>query len=256
MGRGEWRYRTLIGKRFGRLTVLSLEESKGHGRLWRCLCTCGNTTTVNTAKLKSGNTSSCGCLKQETIHPDLTGQRFGKLTVIEPAGVRDSHARWRCLCDCGLEKVVKTGMLRDKSVRSCGCLRNVPGGASHLEPGISTRNLIIRAYKDNARYSNLCWELSVEQVSALFAGNCFYCDCPPSRTRTTLHKYGAFTYNGIDRLNNTKGYTVENTVSCCTQCNFKKHAMSYPEFYDWVMKVYNNLKSKPRELPGNNGGGL
>ena len=229
------------------MIVLSLEPKSnihpGHGRIWECQCDCGNIAYVNTAKLHSGNTSSCGCLKQETIHPNLIGQKFGKLTVVEAVGVRDSHARWRCICDCGLEKIVKTGMLKDKSVRSCGCLHNTPGG-SHLAPGISTRNMIIRTYKDNAKRINAVWELSIDEVVNLFSGNCFYCGCPPSRTRKTLNKHGSFTYNGIDRLDNTKGYSTNNVVSCCTVCNFKKHSMSYQEFFNWVMKVADNLKQK------------
>lgn len=65
---------------------------------------------------------------------DLTGQKFGKLTVIEPAGTVYSGAgkyaggypktRWRCRCDCGNEKIVFTGDLRRGDTKSCGCICN------------------------------------------------------------------------------------------------------------------------------------
>jgi hypothetical protein len=244
--KSKWRYQTLIGQKFGRLKIVALEPGKGssNGRLWKCLCDCGKIALVPTGRLTSGNTSSCGCLGTETLHPNLTGQRFGKLTVVEPMGVRDYHARWKCICDCGKEKIVKTGMLRDKSVRSCGCLRS---GGGPLPPGESSCNLIISRYKGNAKKHNLIWILSREQAVKLFTGNCHYCGDPPSRTVKVLHKNGSFTYNGIDRLDSTKGYTSDNVVSCCTTCNYKKSRMSFLEFHDWIMKVAKNLSQKYRD---------
>ena len=55
---------------------------------------------------------------------DLTGQRFGRLTVQELAG-RDKGGRatWRCLCDCGNTSVVIAYSLRGGHTTSCGCLR-------------------------------------------------------------------------------------------------------------------------------------
>lgn len=54
---------------------------------------------------------------------DLTGQRFGKLTVLErvyPPNRKSAY--WKCLCDCGNEKVVKGGNLTSGNISSCGCL--------------------------------------------------------------------------------------------------------------------------------------
>ena len=59
---------------------------------------------------------------------DLTGQRFGKLTVIEFGERRfysngRSYFVWRCLCDCGRESMVAGHNLTYCVTRSCGCLR-------------------------------------------------------------------------------------------------------------------------------------
>ncbi|MCM0758077.1 hypothetical protein M7775_05735 [Sporomusa sphaeroides DSM 2875] len=56
----------LIGKIFGRLTVIELSPKKSKKRYWVCKCNCGNITTVSTDKLNSGHTKSCGCLATET----------------------------------------------------------------------------------------------------------------------------------------------------------------------------------------------
>ena len=52
---------------------------------------------------------------------DLTGQRFGMLTALEPAEDIGSMTAWKCRCDCGKETVVMTGHLRDGHTTSCGC---------------------------------------------------------------------------------------------------------------------------------------
>jgi hypothetical protein len=59
----------LVGKRFGRLLVLSFhsKNSKGAHVRWNCFCDCGNTTVVLSGNLKNGHTKSCGCLKDESI---------------------------------------------------------------------------------------------------------------------------------------------------------------------------------------------
>lgn len=52
---------------------------------------------------------------------DLTGQKFGRLTVIERYGVRDGHAAWMCECECGNRTVVNGRWLRAGRTTSCGC---------------------------------------------------------------------------------------------------------------------------------------
>ena len=52
---------------------------------------------------------------------DLSGQRFGKLTVLEFAFTRKKHSYWRCICDCGNETVVECSSLKSGKSTSCGC---------------------------------------------------------------------------------------------------------------------------------------
>lgn len=59
---------------------------------------------------------------------DLTGRRFGRLTVLERDGTYtldsgDCNPTWHCRCDCGAECIVMGRNLRMGSTRSCGCLR-------------------------------------------------------------------------------------------------------------------------------------
>lgn len=53
---------------------------------------------------------------------DLTGQRFGRLTVLSPAENVNGRTAWLCRCDCGNTIVVKTMHLRNGHVKTCGCI--------------------------------------------------------------------------------------------------------------------------------------
>lgn len=65
---------------------------------------------------------------------DLTGQRFGRLIVIERAESRSNQTYWKCRCDCGNEKVVDSYNLRKGLVKSCGCCAK--GFPSHITHGL------------------------------------------------------------------------------------------------------------------------
>nr|DAM69209.1 MAG TPA: hypothetical protein [Caudoviricetes sp.] len=55
---------------------------------------------------------------------DLTGQRFGRLTVTEYDHSEHDGAHWLCKCDCGTEKVIAGYLLRNGATKSCGCLKS------------------------------------------------------------------------------------------------------------------------------------
>ena len=52
---------------------------------------------------------------------DLTGQKFGRLTVVSYAGVDKQQAYWGCICECGTAKKVRANSLRSGHTQSCGC---------------------------------------------------------------------------------------------------------------------------------------
>ena len=75
------------------------------------------------------------------IIKDITGQRFGRLTVIENVG-RDKHRQviWRCKCDCGKETIIRGYSLRSGNTQSCGCLQDEVREKTHrTHGGVRTR---------------------------------------------------------------------------------------------------------------------
>lgn len=114
----------LTGKRFGRLTVVSLhpKRDKFNRARWMCKCDCGNETVVRSSYLINGDTKSCGCIVHEI--KDIAGQRFGRLIAVEPTDEKEGGATiWKCQCDCGKTTKVPVSKLINGTIQSCGCSR-------------------------------------------------------------------------------------------------------------------------------------
>lgn len=129
----------LTNQRFGKLTAIRrLDKKIGTSYAWLCRCDCGNLTEVSTNALKKGGTRSCGCGKAEALKmraKDITGQRFGRLVVLEPTGQRlGGSVVWRCRCDCGIELMASYNSLVSGNTKSCGCLSK-----EHVSPAAYMR---------------------------------------------------------------------------------------------------------------------
>lgn len=103
-------------------------------------------------------------------------------------------------------------------------------------------------YKCNARNRNLEWTITDEQFKDLIHNNCYYCGCEPNkRFNKDYNRY--ISANGIDRLDSSKGYTQDNVVSCCRQCNVMKMEYSLEEFKNKILSIYNHFIKSSTTIP-------
>ena len=109
----------LIGRVFGDLTVMRQAPSRMGEACWLCRCSCGAEKAIRADNLRGGRSRSCGHTNRLI---DLTGQRFGHLTVVSKI-THPKEAHWLCCCDCGAETVAESRELRRGERRSCGCQR-------------------------------------------------------------------------------------------------------------------------------------
>lgn len=225
----------LTGQRFGRLVVLGFDHmDKYHRSIWKCQCICGTIKIVAGYHLRSEHTKSCGCLQQSS----LVGQRFGMLVVLEQAGYgKQGRSFWKCQCDCKKIKIVSRGSLKKGNVKSCGCLRRLPFGESGF-------NRILRNCKNGAKERNYNFQLSRKYFRELCGQKCFYCGAKPSNICKDKGQHGEYIYQGIDRVDNSRGYVEGNVVACCAMCNRMKLAYSQKEFLEHVARIAKYQKSK------------
>ena len=180
---------------------------------------------------------------------DLIGQKFGRLTVIKRVYPNNRWGQliWLCKCDCGIEKNICGYQFINGNTKSCGCLqrehmRNL-GLHRKLDLGLANMHNIINVYKAKAKRKGYEYKLTEEQFKELTQKDCFYCGTKPNNmANNKQYTSGEYIYNGIDRIDNNKGYTIDNVVPCCFVCNERKKAMSLQEFQDWIEKVYTKMK--------------
>lgn len=151
-------YPSLIGQRFGRLTVLEQAESSPSGRSkWLCRCDCGKTSIVFGSNLRRGTTVSCGCKH----YRDLEGQRIGKLLVLErserKASRGDRQQRlWKCRCDCGSITYKATDTLTNSDISMCrSCAKKYALERARANAGFVEGTQLAKIRVDEEKTDNL-----------------------------------------------------------------------------------------------------
>lgn len=167
------------------------------------------------------------------------GMKFGKWTVEGPAETTAAgQARVWCVCECGARRRVQIGNLIAGSSSSCGgapCADR--GGGRRLPPGEQARNFIFLNYQSTARLKGRIWSLSREQFDHLTASPCAYCGSPPANRTKDRWGDGAFVYSGLDRVDPSEGYTIDNVVPACFICNRAKTNLTIEEFRAWLRRA-------------------
>ncbi len=190
---------------------------------------------------------------------DITGQKFGKLTVISRGpNQKRGQATWNCICDCGGSPPfpVRGAQLRNGRSTSCGCAR-VDGAMKTAKKRLSknpaltsARHVFTNEYADG--------DLSLEDFLRLSQLPCYYCGSSSRNSSmynryTTRHnraKYrsvlddlsqGNFYYNGLDRIDSSIPHTLSNVVPCCKWCNYAKSNRTLDEFKAWIKQLHEHL---------------
>lgn len=92
------------------------------------------------------------------------------------------------------------------------------------------RNLYVD-YKSRAKSTGKDFDITESEFTHLSKGQCFYCGVEFDKN------YSGNLCNGIDRYDNSKGYTEENCVPSCWICNRAKSDLTPDEFYNWVYRI-------------------
>lgn len=179
--------------------------------------------------------------EQRSPRPIEQGTKFGRLTATGNTkfvaafsrykGKMRNQTFWEFTCECTPDVHVwkQASSIKTGAVISCGngCWRFKTHAVQHA---------VYAGYRTDARRRDLPFDISFADAVAFFDLNCTYCDSPPSNTRRV--KSYVITFNGIDRIDTTKGYSKDNCVPCCKRCNYAKHVMSTPVFLEHVEKIY------------------
>jgi hypothetical protein len=179
--------------------------------------------------------------KGGVIRYSIEGTKIGRWTVGKPIHGNKKlgqQLKYECICECGNARVVESLNLRHNKSLSCGCLRRELFQLRQFE------SLFNRAKRD-AQRRGLSFTLTFKQFENLtLITECHYCGDPITwmKQGTKDRKWKYLGATNLDRKDNTKGYTKQNVVVCCTRCNrAKSNTFSYDEFVviGQAIKLYN-----------------
>lgn len=145
----------IIGKRFGKLLVESVDHQEGTNYYYKCKCDCGNYVLKRRYSIiKANEPPSCGCYKIEKASSDIIGKKFNMITVlsfdhydINKFGKKVYY--FKCKCDCGNECLATRHALLNNEAKSCGCTKTRMNGMSSTGFYRSYKAMLDRSYNPN-----------------------------------------------------------------------------------------------------------
>jgi hypothetical protein len=186
----------------------------------------------------------------------LVGKKFGRLIVLSEVAERYKNraVQWKCKCDCGKIKIAIGSSLKDGHTQSCGCLQKETSRKNAQKRKEKNRTITLLKRKYNAikmRHNKKFDKDSIMDFDAfcnIVSQNCFYCGTSPMLTLIEKSSDTTLKINGIDRIDHKEGYTVKNSLPCCSCCNYAKRKMSIPDFKSHIEKIYRHFIVKQNGL--------
>jgi len=178
-------------------------------------------------------------LSRKSYH-DLTNKRFGKLLVTEvtdkPLHITSKNRGvfWKCVCDCGCEKIVRSTELINGDTKSCGCLKHVGPfkGYGDIPKSVYTS---IKNWSAGSR--NIPFDISIEYLWELFLFQNRKCAYTGSPLKFGKSRNDADKTASLDRIDSSKGYIKGNVVWCHKRVNVLKMNLSLSDFYNFCKLV-------------------
>ena len=166
---------------------------------------------------------------------NIIGKTFGRWIVLK----YDKKSKYICQCRCGVKKSVSRNSLINKKSKSCGCWNSDKASRQSRSWKFLKKSLrrpislVYESYKRHAKIRKQVFYLSKEEFGTLIIQKCYYCGKIDKRN-----------FNGIDRVDNKKGYTLQNCVACCNYCNHAKWNLSKTIFLNHINRIANFQRRK------------
>jgi hypothetical protein len=224
---------------------------KYSGSVWNCGCICGNNFSTASRNIRNNKNINCGCIKRKgKLTHNLGNQKYENFIVMDDYIQKNGSIYWICKCICGNIFQASSQHIRKNIIYSCGCKRRRKNGISSYDFNAKRK---YEQYKIGAKNRGLCFDLTLNEFISITQRNCYYCNSKPSQIhvvkyKSELNNNEPFIYNGIDRIDNDKGYKINNCVPCCGFCNKMKHKNSFNDFTIKIKKIYENLNLSEREF--------
>lgn len=171
---------------------------------------------------------------------DLIGRENGILVCIDLVDIVHKKNNWDYIVlakckNCGSIFKISWNNFRASSRKNCKscihCMGKMMEDSRTKETGFTKHErLRFATIKNGAKQRNLEFKLSDNELKTLMCEKCRYC--------------GKEHADGIDRIDSSKGYTIDNVVPCCAICNRMKSNYPFDLFKSQVEKIYKTLTNE------------
>ena len=161
------------------------------------------------------------------------------LNGIDRANNNEAYVSSNCVSCCGACNRMKISLDPGTFIARCRHISYTHGGHGERSPSrwISTGCAPFHNYVSRAHAKGLAFDLTKEDFHSLTGSKCFYC-----------HRLSANGHvNGIDRVDSSQGYTRDNCVTSCGECNMMKQTLSAADFVEHCKHVASTWQGK--DLP-------
>ena len=176
------------------------------------------------------------------------GDIFDKITIIgdEMRLDKNGHLRryWNCLCKCGNTIKRREDAIFYRKHQSCGCDTAIIQGnnAKRIRwKGVGDLSKsMFTACRRNAKVRNIEFHITIENAWEQFKkqdGMCALSGVPIKLFVGNLRSDRKGRTASIDRIDNNKGYTIDNIQWVHKTVNLMKNIANQPEFIDWCKKI-------------------
>lgn len=232
----------ITGVSYGDLSVLYRAPYNYHKEsVWVCRCNkCGRDISLRRSSI--ARKANCGCDPLSGKRTYYQGDVVNGCTLIREV---NNKRRWgsavrevycpicKCYCEKSINSLITTPNIGCGCVKKHEFIKNLPVRDNLYNTQIKDTLLRkrYRSYREGGRQRNLVFLLTVGEFKLLTNSSCVYCGAEPNP------------YNGIDRVDNKRGYEFGNCVPCCTLCNKMKQNFLYDIFLTQIDRITKNHKN-------------
>lgn len=187
---------------------------------------------------------------------DKTGFRYGRL-IVESRNEEKSRidtARtvfWNCRCDCGKITIVSSSRLNLGRSKSCGCLRHDQLSKTRYQGGKYISKSQFSRFIKSGKDRKLEFTITIEDIEKLYEKQNKRCALSNReiyfditiKNNPLKNKKRYYGNASIDRIDSTKGYTIDNIQIVHKDVNFAKQSLSQQDFIYLCREITNHTKA-------------
>lgn len=216
--------------------IIDGPQNKDGANLWLFRCKCGKESWKTSSRINSTIHGCRDCFFESKKLQYYIGKVFDNGYVIIDGPIKKTNStskteNWKIQCTyCNKVLWRQASNITRSSCQTCwGISKRKRDDSPKLHKAFNS-------LKGNAKRRGLSVEITFEEFVYFSKKDCEYCGAAPQNRRGEKEWHIA-KINGIDRIDNSEGYTTNNVASCCWQCNQSKRDLSLEDWRYWIKMV-------------------